>query len=230
MFQPNLGPLRAVADRLDSLGLDYAFVGGAIVSFLLDHPELSPARPTDDVDVILEIVTAPRYSEVEAKLRGRGFDHDMRPGAPRCRWVLGDLTVDIMPTDGAFLGLNTAWFKEALATATEQEFAHTRLKLISSVAFLATKHVAFADRGDRDYHGSHDLEDFVAVIDGRENIVAEVDHAPTQLRGYVIESVRSLNDNPIFDEALAGHLPADRASQQRLPSLRRKLQGITALA
>ena len=31
-------------------------------------------------------------------------------------------------------------------------------------------------------------------------------------------------------EALAGHLPADRASQQRLPSLRRKLQGITALA
>lgn len=86
------------------------------------------------------------------------------------------------------------------------------------------------DRGDRDYHGSHDLEDFVAVIDGRENIVAEVDDAPTQLRGYVIESVRSLNDNPIFDEALAGHLPADRASQQRLPSLRRKLQGITALA
>jgi hypothetical protein len=29
--------------------------------------------------------------------------------------MLGHLTVDIMPTDGAHLGLNTTWFKEALA-------------------------------------------------------------------------------------------------------------------
>ena len=199
------------------------------MNLLLDHPELSPARPTDDVDVILEVVTAQRYSEVEAKLRRLGFDHDMRKGAPRCRWVLETLTVDIMPTDGAFLGLNTAWFKEALATATVQEFDHTHLKLISAVAFLATKLVAFSDRGDQDYYGSHDLEDLVAVIDGREQIVTEVDRAPASLRGYVIKSVQRLNDSPAFNEALAGHLPADRASQQRLPSVRGKLQGIAAL-
>ncbi len=29
MSQPNLSALRAVANRLDSLGLDYAFVGGS---------------------------------------------------------------------------------------------------------------------------------------------------------------------------------------------------------
>jgi len=50
---PNLGALRAVADRLDRLGLNYAFVGGSIVNLLLDHPDFAPARPTDDVDVIL---------------------------------------------------------------------------------------------------------------------------------------------------------------------------------
>ncbi len=64
MSQPNLGALRAVADRLDSLGLDYAFVGGSIVNLLLDNPALSPVRPTDDLDVILEAVTAQRYSEI----------------------------------------------------------------------------------------------------------------------------------------------------------------------
>ena len=32
MSQPNLAAMRAVADRLDSLGLDYAFVGGSIVN------------------------------------------------------------------------------------------------------------------------------------------------------------------------------------------------------
>ena len=74
-------------------------------------------------------------------------------------WVLGQLVVDIMPTDGEFLGLNTAWFKEALATATAREFAHTSLKLVSPVGFLATKYVAFLDRGAGDYYASHDLED-----------------------------------------------------------------------
>jgi len=230
MSQPNLAAMRAIADRLDSLGLDYAFVGGSIVNLLLDNPALSPARPTDDVDVILETVTSQRYSDLEVKLRGLGFDHDMREKAPKCRWVLGDLTVDIMPTEGAFLGLNTAWFKEALATATVLEIAHTRLKLISPVAFLATKHVAFADRGDDDYPASHDLEDFLTVIDGRENIVAEVNEAPAELRGYVIQSIRFLVPTAAFDEALPGHLPPDRASQQRLPNLRRKLHAIAALA
>jgi len=230
MSQPNLGALRAVAERLDGLGMEYAFLGGSIVTLLLDHPELSPARPTDDVDVIIEVATTLRYSDVENKLRDLKFDHDMREGAPRCRWVLGNLTVDIMPTDGAFLGLNTAWFKEALATVMVREFAHTRLRLISPVAFLATKFVAFSDRGDGDYYGSHDLEDFITVIDGRDNIVAEVDHAaPTPLRSYVIESARRLMAAPLFNEALPGHLPPDRASQQRLPALRRKLQAIAAL-
>lgn len=226
MPPPNLPTLRAVADRLDSLGLDYAFVGGSIVNLLLDHPDLSPVRPTDDFDVILEAVTARRYADVEAKLRELGFDHDMREGAPRCRWVLGNLTVDIMPTEGGFLGLNTAWFAEALASASERAFGHVRLKLISPVAFLATKYVAFLDRGECDHYASHDLEDFVTVIDGREAIVAEIAAAPEALRAYVIDAVRALLAAPAFNESLPGHLPGDESSQRRLPTLRRKLIAI----
>jgi hypothetical protein len=226
---PNLGALRAVADRLDQLRLNYAFVGGSIVSFLMDDPELSPARPTDDVDVILGVVTSERYSDVEARLRQLGFEHDTREHAPLCRWMLGDLTVDIMPTEGSGLGLNTAWFSEALATATEHEIAHTRLWLISPIAFLATKYVAFSDRGDGDFHASHDLEDFTTVIDGRENIVAEVEAAPAALRGYVVTAVRTLAEDPAFQEALPGHLPGDSASQGRLSGLRNKLRAIAAL-
>ena len=229
MPPPNLGALRAVAGRLDGLGLDYAFVGGSIVNLLLDHPDLSPARPTDDVDVILEVVTAERYSDVEVRIRGLGFEHDMSPGAPLCRWVLGNLMVDIMPTEGAALGLNTAWFKETLATATEQVVAHTKLKLVSPVGFLATKYVAFLDRGEGDYYGSPDIEDFITVIDGRERIVGDVDQAPSDLRRYVIGAVNSLTATDAFNEALSGHLPADAASQGRLPSLRQKLAEIAAL-
>lgn len=223
MPPPNLAALRAVADRLDGLGMDYAFVGGSVVNLLLDHPDFSPARPTDDFDVILEAVTALRYADVEARLRQLGLSHDVRQGAPKCRWVLGNLTVDIMPTEGDFLGLNTAWFTEALATASESTFGHVRLKLISPVAFLATKYIAFLDRGEGDYYASHDLEDFITVIDGREAIVAEIAAAPEALRAYVIEAVRALLAVPAFNESLPGHLPGDEASQRRLPKLRQKL-------
>lgn len=219
-----LAALRAVAEKLDALQLDYAFTGGAIVNLLLDHPELSPARPTDDVDVILEVVTARHYAEIEERLRKLGFDHDMRPGAPRCRWTLGEhLTVDIMPVSGSFLGLNTQWFAEALASATACDFSNVTLRLISPVAFLATKYTAFLDRGDGDYYGSHDMEDFVTVIDGRKNIVTEVNSATKELREYVVQAIASLLADPFFEESLPGHLPSDQASQQRLPSLRFKL-------
>lgn len=226
MPPPNLAALRAVADRLDRLGLDYAFVGGAVVNLLLDNPDLSPARPTDDFDVILEAVTAHRYGDVEAKLRELGFNHDMREGAPRCRWVLGNLTVDIMPAEAAYLGLNTAWFAEGLTTASERAFGHVRLKLISPVAFLATKYVAFLDRGENDHYASHDLEDFITVIDGREDIAAEVAAAPEALRACIVNAARKLLATPSFNESLPGHLPADEASQRRLPALRRKLRAI----
>lgn len=230
MPTPNIGALRAVADRLNGIGITYAFVGGSIVNLLLDNPHLSPARPTDDVDVIIEIATSERYSDVEARLRASGFDHDMRVGAPRCRWTLGGLTVDIMPTDGAFLGLNTSCFAEALASATEKEFAHTKLRLVSPVGFIATKYVAFLDRGGGDYYASHDLEDLVTVIDGRADIVGEVGHAAPELRNHVINAIRALNAAATFSEAVPGYLPSDRGSQQRLPSLRRKLQQIVALS
>ena len=226
MPTPNLAPLRSVADRLDRLGLDYAFVGGSIVNLLLDQPEFSPARPTDDFDVIVEAITARGYADIEARLRELGFSHDTRPGAPRCRWVLGSLTVDIMPAEGHFLGLNTRWFAEALQTAGERSFGHASLRLISPVAFLAMKYVAFLDRGGGDYYGSHDIEDFVTVIDGRTDIVVEVAAAPAALGAFVRQAVQTLVASASFTESLPGHLPSDEASQRRLSSLRQKLESI----
>jgi hypothetical protein len=61
-------------------------------------------------------------------------------------------------------------------------------------------------------------------------LAGEVNAAPAELRQYVIASVRGLVAVSAFDEALPGHLPHYRASQQRLQNLRRKIQEIAALA
>ncbi|MEO7414819.1 MAG: hypothetical protein ABIZ81_15850 [Opitutaceae bacterium] len=229
MAEAPIAAMKAVAERLDGLGLDYAFLGGAVVSLLLDHPELSPVRATDDVDVVIEVVSQARYAGIEQKLRALKFDHDMRQGAPRCRWVLGNLIVDIMPADGHFLGLNTAWFREALASATPRVIPCGSLRVVSPVGFIATKYVAFLDRGAGDYYASHDLEDLITVIDGREEIVEEVATADPALCAYVTKGMAALVASEDFMEALPGHLPADAASQGRLSGLRRKLTGIAAL-
>jgi len=221
---PDLQSLQKVAGRLERLGLPYAFAGGSIVNLLLDYPDLSPARATDDVDVIVEIVTTRRYSEVEAELRALKFDHDMSPKAPRCRWILEGITVDIMPVEGGPLGLNTVWFAEALASALERTFGAVKLRLISPPAFLATKIAAFDDRGGNDCYGSHDLEDLLTVIDGRRDIVNEVKCAPEGVAVYIADFFREMLDKPVFLEALSGHLPADAANQARLPGLRQKLR------
>jgi len=227
MSIPNLGAMRTVAERLDRVGLPYAFVGGSVVNLLLDHPELTPARPTDDVDVIIEIISGARYSDVEAKLRAVGFCHDMGQGAPKCRWILGSLTVDIMPTVGASLGLNTAWFADALSSSSVHTVGHSKFRLVSPTAFLATKYTAFLDRGNRDYYGSHDLEDLITVVDGRAGIVAEVDHAPIGLRRFLITSIRQLLSDQKFYDALPGHLPPDE--EDRIGLLRSKLTDLANL-
>lgn len=227
MLNPVL--LAKVAQKLDPLGLNYAFVGGSIVEFLLDRPELTPMRPTDDLDVIVEVMANRRYSDLEVILRQAGFLHDMTQGAPRCRWRLDGLIVDVMPTEGALLGLNTAWFAEALATAKPRRILGVDVPLISAVAFLATKLAAFADRGDGDYYGSYDLEDIITVIDGRASIVAEIAEAAPELRAYVVEGIKTLSAQSAFQEALAGHLPSDGASQARLPMLRKRLYSIAGL-
>jgi hypothetical protein len=128
------------------------------------------------------------------------------------------------------------WFKEALATASVRTIAHTPPKLISPVAFFATKHVAFLDRGNGDFSGSPDIEDFVTVIDGRENIAVETENAPSGLRAYVISAARELLGVPAFIEALPGYLPGDRApnndcracevSCKRSPGSRRDLASV----
>lgn len=96
-------------------------------------------------------------------------------------------------------------------------------------AFIATKLAAFSDRGENDFFGSHDLEDILTVIDGRETILEEIENAPSDLRNYIIDTLKSFFANSQFQEALPGHLPPDLGSQARLPILKEKISRMAGL-
>src|SRR5581483_5170708 len=154
-----LESIRIVARRLDPLNVPYAFVGGAVVCLLVDHPELTEVRPTKDVDVIVEIMSYAEFSAFEDRLRAAGFRHDTSEGAPMCRWIVEDCRVDVMPISSAALGMNSKWFPESLHSAETADIGENcKAKLITPALFLATKLEAFKDRGKEDYYASHDLE------------------------------------------------------------------------
>jgi len=135
-----------------------------------------------------------------------------------------------MPTDEATLGFSNRWYREAFEHATLTVIECVAIRVVTAPFFLATKLEAFKARGRNDYMASHDLEDVVALVDGRSELIEEVSMSPNAMQSYLAAAFRELLANPMFLDALSGHLPGDVASQQRLPLLLERLRRISASA
>ncbi len=76
--------LWTVARRLDDLLEDVVFVGGMVRELLITDPAAGPARPTVDVDCIIDVSRAGHVAFAR-RLRALGFREDSSEGAPICR-------------------------------------------------------------------------------------------------------------------------------------------------
>ena len=168
--------LEIVADHLgEELLAKMAFVGGCTTGLLItDALVLEQIRATDDVDVIVEVLGHGDYARLQQQLRARGFRESSEDEVV-CRWRLGSLIVDIMPTDERILGFSNRWYPAALASAQWYQLSVSRrIRVVTPVYFLATKIDAFQHRGHQDFLASRDMEDILSLIDGRENLCDEV--------------------------------------------------------
>ena len=227
---PNLDLLESAAEKLRPLLPEIVFVGGCATGLLITDPGAGPVRRTYDVDVISEIASYPDYAVFSQRLRVLGFTEDSREDAPVCRWLHGELILDVMPLEDSILGFSSRWYAGAIRTAVEIKLpSGIRLKTITAPYFLGTKIEAFHGRGNADYLASHDLEDFIAVIDGRPSLLQEVGASSHELRAFLAEAVRALLAASRFLDALPGHLSADPASQARILSLSAKLEALSKM-
>ena len=104
-----------------------------------------------------------------------------------------------------------------------------KILMVSPVYFCATKLEAFGDRGKNDYLGSRDLEDLIAVVDGRAELVGEIQVAQSDVRSYLAKEVTKLLAARGFGDALQGHLAPDSASQERITTVMARLKEIASL-
>ncbi|MBW2690946.1 MAG: hypothetical protein JRC99_13635 [Deltaproteobacteria bacterium] len=206
------------------------FLGGAIVPLLLDNPGLADIRQTMDIDLAVDVVTRLDYSKIEEELIALRFAPDTSEDAPKCRWKIDGLKVDVMPGKDPTGEWRVRWFDVALETAETRVVDDTPCFIATAPSFIATKMEAFADRGKGDFLASHDMEDIIAVIDGRASLEADVRASSNALRTYIADTMAAYIENEAFLESLSGHLPPDAASQQRLPGLIKKVHALAAIA
>jgi len=226
---PNLEAVQAAAGALGQLVDSVVLVGGCATGLLLTSIRSEMIRPTRDIDLVVEAVSPRAYRGVERELRALGFVNDQSEDAPICRWRKDELIVDLMPTDERVFGFGNRWYPLAADTADPVVLPNGQvIRLTSAPVFIATKLEAFRDRGRGDYFASHDLEDVITVIDGREELAAETRAAPAAVREALSAELGELVGNPDFNDALSGLLPGDVGSQARLPMLYERLAALAS--
>lgn len=227
MADPNRALFESVVRLLAPVLDELVFVGGCTTGLFITDPAAGGIRPTKDVDAIVDVISYAEYAALAERLRTLGLAEDTTSGAPPCRWRRDDLIVDVMPVDERILGFSNRWYPAAIETAQTIEIGGHLVRVVTPALFIATKLDAFHGRGGGDTVASHDLEDIVAVVDGRPEIVSEVAAASTDVRHYIASELGALLENRDFTEALAGFLLPDAASQGRRSFLEGRLRSLS---
>lgn len=226
---PNVQSIEVVAAALGSLCDELILVGGCAASLLIDAPTAPLPRVTYDVDLIAVVAALRDYHALERKFAQRGFTRDISADAPICRWKIGAIAVDLMPTDAGVLGFSNRWYGEAAASAMRLALPSGRtINLIAAPAFLATKFEAFHTRGQSDLIASHDFEDIINVVEGRPGIVAEVSESTTDLRAYLADRFAAVLATPDFMNVLPGLVAYDELHGRRVSAVHARMSAIAA--
>ncbi len=226
---PNVAIVETVARSLGTLIDRVVFVGGCAVGLLITDSGRPAVRATKDVDVFVEMTTRRHYYDFGEELRSRGFK-EAKSDEVICRWVLGALQVDVMPTDKSVLGFANKWSLPAVKTARQTKLpSGTAIQLIAPQMLLATKIEAFFDRGEGNFGNSHDIEDIVNLVDGREEIVRDVSESDSELQTYLAHEVDDFLGNPAFLDALPFHLGPNVVEQERIGLVIERLRKIAKL-
>ena len=230
MQNPNIEMVMRAVKQLAELADEMVFLGGCATGLLITDKAAPPIRQTIDVDTIVQVSSRAEYYQLSDALREKGFVEDTSDDAPLCRWRGDAVILDVMPTDPDILGFANRWYVSAMEHAENVTLPSGQtIKMVSAPYFLMTKLEAFDGRGEGDYQMSHDIEDIVAVLDGRVEVIKDVQCADEKLRNELSQRFFELGNDDRFMQSIPGHMPPDAASQLRTPHVRDIINAIAKI-
>lgn len=201
----NITRIKAVYNALGELATKTIFAGGAVVSLYADRP-YDDTRPTDDIDIVVELIDYNGYAAIEEKLRKMGFVNDIE-SMVICRYKINGIVVDVMPISEKVLGFSNKWYAPGFKLAIDFEIdkQHT-VKIFPATYFIASKLEAFKSRGKSDGRTSSDFEDIVFVLNYRNTVWDELTAADKIVKAYLKDEFSKLLADNYINEWIAVHL------------------------
>lgn len=193
------------------------FVGGCTTGLLLtDDFTKEQVRYTDDVDLIIHVLTYYSYTQLQKQLRNLGFCDVIESVGPICAMQLGELRVDFMPDNPSILGFSNRWYNDAWTNADNYKLtSEITIRLVKPVYFVATKLEAYLSRGNNDPLSSRDIEDILNLFDGRNEIISEIKQSSHELQQYIASQLTTLMSHDDFDYAVQS-CSIDNAERENL--------------
>ncbi len=208
--------LKAVAIQLGPLNEEVVYVGGATVALYVDTTAAGEVRPTDDIDVVIELASYASYGRLDERLRAQGFQNDMASGVI-CRYrmpgllidLMESVVVDVMPTRPEILGFSNRWYVEGYQRAIDYALdGETTIRIFPLAYFVAAKFEALASRGGRDLRVSTDFEDIVFVLDNVSDLLGQLRVGSEAVQHYLRETFTRLLARPDSTEGFYANLPS----------------------
>lgn len=208
MSELSLRMIEMVSKGLEELNDEVAFVGGAVTGIYANDPASDDARPTEDVDCVLQLTSSSGYYELEEKLRKKHFQNDIESSII-CRWIYKGITVDVMPDDEKILGFSNRWYAKGLVNKVKYELPNgSHVYVFPVTYYLATKLEAVKSRGGTDLRWSHDFEDFIFVLNGCMDVEDALHQiSDEELLAYLKNEFNELVNNPNIEECIDCALP-----------------------
>jgi predicted nucleotidyltransferase len=223
----NIDAIKQIARALDDLNNRVVYVGGAVVSLYIDDPAADDVRPTDDIDISLEITSQGELENLRQELANKKFTQSAEDTV-MCRFRYEGIPVDVMATKEIGWAPANRWFRPGFEHLQMLELEPgLKVRILSVAYFLASKFEAYTSRGTSDPRTSKDFEDIVYVLDNHTNIVNEITSAPNEVKTFLKERFNELISNEM-EEAVLSHLNPNTQSE-RFEILKDKLNTIVAL-
>jgi len=216
-YDDHVAMISAVARAIGpELCQQVAFVGGCTTALLLtDTYTLQQVRHTDDVDLIVHVISKAGWYQLRDVLQAKGFKDIMDADAPICAMGLNGLRVDFMPDDASILSFTNLWYKDALKHAEARQLRKDlSIRLVRPEYFIATKLEAYLGRGNNDPLESRDIEDILTLFDGRPELLDELRRSPGDMRAYISLQLAALLEQRDFAYAVESAALGDADREQ----------------
>lgn len=211
-----------VAGALGDLNDQVVYVGGAVVSLYVTDPAAPDVRPTDDVDIILEITSLGKLEVLREELNRKGFTQSADENV-MCRFRYEGIKVDVMSTQEVGWAPANPWFKPGFDHLENKTAGDFNLRVLSLPYFLASKLTAFRLRS-KDPRTSHDLEDVVYLLDNIDGLTDQLFSAPSDVKDFLHEEFSNMLNDGAIREAIMANLEYS-VQTERFEMIEEKVNG-----